>query len=85
VLQGTATALRNGGPIGLLLGYMTVGTICYSVMVGLDILIFFIYLILCRFQISLGEMIAYLPMPGYCAKFQHPDIFLTCSAAAILN
>jgi amino acid transporter len=43
---GTATALRNGGPIGLLLGYIAVGTICYSVM------------------ISLGEMIAYLPMPG---------------------
>jgi amino acid transporter len=43
---GTATSLMNGGPVGLLLGYMTVGTICYSVM------------------ISLGEMIAYLPMPG---------------------
>ncbi|KAF4572738.1 hypothetical protein EYR40_004180 [Pleurotus pulmonarius] len=43
---GTATSLRNGGPIGLLLGYMAVGSICYSVM------------------ISLGEMIAYLPIPG---------------------
>ncbi|KAJ8475346.1 hypothetical protein ONZ45_g2324 [Pleurotus djamor] len=43
---GTAGALRNGGPIGLLLGYMAVGSICYSVM------------------ISLGEMIAYLPIPG---------------------
>jgi amino acid transporter len=43
---GTATSLANGGPIGLLLGYMTVGTICYSVMV------------------SLGEMIAYLPISG---------------------
>ncbi|KAF9036416.1 amino acid permease [Hymenopellis radicata] len=43
---GTATSLRNGGPIGLLLGYMTVGTICWSVMV------------------SLGEMVAYLPIPG---------------------
>ncbi|KAF8078426.1 amino acid permease [Lyophyllum atratum] len=43
---GTATALRNGGPVGLLLGYMTMGTICYSVM------------------ISLGEMVAYLPIPG---------------------
>ncbi|TFK40978.1 amino acid permease [Crucibulum laeve] len=43
---GTATALRNGGPIGLLLGYMFMGTICYSVM------------------ICLGEMIAYLPIPG---------------------
>ncbi|KAK0208559.1 amino acid permease [Desarmillaria ectypa] len=43
---GTATSLRNGGPVGLLLGYITVGTICWSVMV------------------SLGEMIAYLPIPG---------------------
>ncbi|TFY62403.1 hypothetical protein EVG20_g6715 [Dentipellis fragilis] len=43
---GTANALVNGGPIGLLLGYTIVGTICYSVMV------------------SLGEMIAYLPIPG---------------------
>ena len=30
---GTANALRNGGPIGLILGYAIVGTICYSVMV----------------------------------------------------
>ncbi|KAG6897340.1 hypothetical protein C0992_002398 [Termitomyces sp. T32_za158] len=60
---GTATGLRNGGPLGmtdflweiltylpvttgLLLGYIVMGTICYSVMV------------------SLGEMIAYLPIPG---------------------
>lgn len=43
---GTATSLKNGGPVGLLLGYMTMGTICYSVM------------------ISLGEMVAYLPIPG---------------------
>ncbi|EJD00917.1 amino acid permease [Fomitiporia mediterranea MF3/22] len=43
---GTATSLANGGPLGLLLGYITVGTICYSVM------------------ISLGEMVAYLPIPG---------------------
>ncbi|KAG9106465.1 hypothetical protein FRC07_008817 [Ceratobasidium sp. 392] len=43
---GTATSLRHGGPIGLLLGYAAVGSICYSVMV------------------SLGEMIAYLPIPG---------------------
>ncbi|KAJ6627518.1 amino acid permease/ SLC12A domain-containing protein [Mycena sp. CBHHK59/15] len=42
---GTATALRHGGPIGLLLGYLAVGTITYSVM------------------ISLGEMVAYLPIP----------------------
>jgi len=43
---GTATALANGGPLGLLLGYSIMGTICYSVM------------------ISLGEMVAYLPIPG---------------------
>ncbi|KAI0078940.1 amino acid permease [Panus rudis PR-1116 ss-1] len=43
---GTANSLQDGGPIGLLLGYAVVGTICYSVMV------------------SLGEMVAYLPIPG---------------------
>ncbi|KAH8102603.1 amino acid permease [Cristinia sonorae] len=43
---GTANSLQAGGPIGLLLGYIVVGSICYSVMV------------------SLGEMIAYLPLPG---------------------
>ncbi|EIW64731.1 amino acid permease [Trametes versicolor FP-101664 SS1] len=43
---GTATSLQQGGPIGLLLGYGVVGTVCYSVM------------------ISLGEMVAYLPLPG---------------------
>ncbi|KAJ7774222.1 amino acid permease [Mycena maculata] len=42
----TATSLRNGGPVGILLGYIFVGSICYSVM------------------ISLGEMVAYLPIPG---------------------
>ncbi|KAH9944440.1 amino acid permease [Epithele typhae] len=43
---GSGSALAKGGPIGLLLGYLTVGTVCFSVM------------------ISLGEMIAYLPLPG---------------------
>ncbi|THG96600.1 hypothetical protein EW026_g5266 [Hermanssonia centrifuga] len=43
---GTANSLAVGGPVGLLLGYSIVGTVCYSVMV------------------SLGEMIAYLPLPG---------------------
>ncbi|KAF8516104.1 amino acid permease [Hysterangium stoloniferum] len=47
---GTAGPLRQGGPVGLMLGYMVqvtlVGSICYSVMV------------------SLGEMIAFLPIPG---------------------
>ncbi|KAF9651914.1 amino acid permease [Thelephora ganbajun] len=32
---GTATALRNGGPIGLLLGYTFVGSITYVVMISL--------------------------------------------------
>ncbi|KIJ51458.1 hypothetical protein M422DRAFT_224084 [Sphaerobolus stellatus SS14] len=43
---GTAGPLRNGGPVGLMLGYIIMGTICYAVM------------------ISLGEMIAYLPIAG---------------------
>ncbi|KAH7890310.1 amino acid permease [Phlebopus sp. FC_14] len=43
---GTASALMNGGPVGLLLGYIFIGTICYSVM------------------ITVGEMIAYLPVAG---------------------
>ncbi|TFK76918.1 amino acid permease [Pluteus cervinus] len=54
---GTAGALRNGGPLGkfstlsalgmgLLLGYMAVGSICWTVM------------------ISLGEMVAFLPISG---------------------
>ncbi|KAJ3553181.1 hypothetical protein NM688_g3751 [Phlebia brevispora] len=43
---GTATSLKNGGPVGLLLGFGVVGTITYSVMV------------------SLGEMVAYLPISG---------------------
>jgi amino acid transporter len=30
---GTGGALRSAGPVGLLLGYMIVGTVCYSVMV----------------------------------------------------
>ncbi|KAJ7781544.1 amino acid permease/ SLC12A domain-containing protein [Mycena metata] len=42
----TANSLRFGGPVGILLGYLAVGSITYSVM------------------ISLGEMIAYLPIPG---------------------
>ncbi|KAJ7937336.1 amino acid permease [Mycena leptocephala] len=41
-----ANSLRFGGPIGLLLGYLAVGSITFSVM------------------ISLGEMVAYLPIPG---------------------
>ncbi|KAF9056359.1 amino acid permease/ SLC12A domain-containing protein [Panaeolus papilionaceus] len=43
---GTASSLQNGGPVGLLLGYLAVGSVCYCVM------------------LSLGEMIAFLPIPG---------------------
>ncbi|BGP52147.1 hypothetical protein JCM10450v2_008118 [Rhodotorula kratochvilovae] len=43
---GTAGALRNGGPAGLLIGYSAIGAMCYAVMV------------------SLGEMIAHLPIAG---------------------
>jgi len=32
---GTAGALANGGPVGLLLGYLIIGTVCYSVMISL--------------------------------------------------
>ncbi|KAF9513654.1 hypothetical protein BS47DRAFT_1362222 [Hydnum rufescens UP504] len=32
---GTGNALKNGGPVGLLLGYITMGTICYAVMLCL--------------------------------------------------
>jgi amino acid transporter len=31
---GTATALMEGGPVGLLLGYTFMGTMCYCVMVS---------------------------------------------------
>ncbi|KAJ8597147.1 hypothetical protein M405DRAFT_925042 [Rhizopogon salebrosus TDB-379] len=31
---GTASALMNGGPVGLLLGYMFIGSICYCVMIS---------------------------------------------------
>ena len=34
---GTGSALANGGPLGLFLGYATMGSICYCVMVGLFI------------------------------------------------
>jgi yeast amino acid transporter len=57
---GTASALQNGGPIGLLLGYSTMGTISYCIMV------------------SLGEMIAYLPISGghiaFAERFVDPGL-----------
>ncbi|KAG1757380.1 amino acid permease [Suillus lakei] len=43
---GTANSLRNGGPVGLLLGYTVMGSIVYCVMV------------------TLGEMVAFLPIAG---------------------
>ncbi|KAL7423193.1 hypothetical protein Q5752_002493 [Cryptotrichosporon argae] len=43
---GTGSALANGGPLGLFLGYALMGSICYAVM------------------ISLGELVAFLPLPG---------------------
>ncbi|KAG1755091.1 amino acid permease [Suillus paluster] len=43
---GTANSLAWGGPVGLLLGYMVMGSIVYCVMV------------------TLGEMVAFLPIPG---------------------
>ncbi|KAH9839004.1 amino acid permease [Rhodofomes roseus] len=55
---GTATGLSEGGPVGLLLGYMTIGSLCYCTM------------------ISLGEMAAFLPVPGghitYAERFVDP-------------
>ncbi|KAN0082947.1 amino acid-polyamine-Organocation superfamily protein [Tylopilus felleus] len=43
---GTASSLSDGGPLGLLLGYLFMGSICFATM------------------ISLGEMSAFLPLPG---------------------
>jgi amino acid permease len=39
---GTAGSLKNGGPIGLLLGYFSIGTICFSVMISLGEMIAFL-------------------------------------------
>ncbi|KAJ3013012.1 hypothetical protein HKX48_005964 [Thoreauomyces humboldtii] len=39
---GTANALRNGGPLGLLLGYGVMGTICYAVMCCLGEMVSFL-------------------------------------------
>jgi amino acid permease len=59
----SANSLRNGGPVGLLLGYIIVGTICYSVMVGRPVTR--VASLLKHYpQLSLGEMVSYLPIPG---------------------
>ncbi|EKM83723.1 hypothetical protein AGABI1DRAFT_110353 [Agaricus bisporus var. burnettii JB137-S8] len=39
---GTANSLRDGGPVGLLLGYITMGSICYAVMVSLGEMVSFL-------------------------------------------
>lgn len=39
---GTGESLQNGGPIGLLLGYMVMGTVCYSVMICLGEMVAFL-------------------------------------------
>jgi amino acid transporter len=61
--------LRNGGPLGILLGYVLFGTICYSVTVGgghPPCLIYFFLNVRVdhNSQASVGEMISYLPIPG---------------------
>ena len=43
---GTASALMNGGPVGLLLGYMFIGSICYCVMVSQPYDFYHIYFII---------------------------------------
>lgn len=60
---GTASSYAWGGPLGLLLGYSIMGTVCFCVMV------------------SLGEMIAHLPLPGghitLAARFVDPAFSFT--------
>ena len=52
---GTANSLASGGPVGLLLGYILIGTICYSVMVGLSPVIYGAY---AQFLISVNSGIS---------------------------
>lgn len=33
---GTANSLKNGGPLGLLMGYLAIGSVCYCVMVSFE-------------------------------------------------
>ncbi|OCH87654.1 amino acid permease [Obba rivulosa] len=63
IFLGTATSLRNGGPVGLLLGYCTVGSICYCIM------------------LSVGEMAAFLPIPGGHITFAERFVDSAWSAA----
>ncbi|KAF8431912.1 amino acid permease [Boletus edulis BED1] len=61
---GTAPSLMNGGPLGLLLVYTFMGTLCVTTMVlpiPINLGHTSSHLPL---QLSLGEMTAYLPIPG---------------------
>ena len=61
--MGTSSALVHGGPLGLLLGYMAMGTVCYCVMVSTLASSTEAYLNSFT-QVSLGEMVVYLPIEG---------------------
>ncbi|KAF7331999.1 Amino acid permease [Mycena kentingensis (nom. inval.)] len=76
---GTANALRHGGPIGLLLGYLAMGSITYTVMYASPIVaiasnralagfhweqVFRYFLISKCFNLFIQEMVAFLPIPG---------------------
>ncbi|KAG8937011.1 hypothetical protein FRC03_004077 [Tulasnella sp. 419] len=42
IFLNTATALKNGGPLGLVLGFLTMGSVCWAVMVSLGEMISFL-------------------------------------------
>jgi amino acid transporter len=60
---GTASSLANGGPVGLLLGYLVMGSIVYCVMITLGEMV-------CPPSSTYGHIsylhsqIAFLPIPG---------------------
>ncbi|GJJ09258.1 hypothetical protein Clacol_003480 [Clathrus columnatus] len=59
---GTAGSLANGGPGGLLLGYLVLSTVCYSVMVCLGELVTYLY-----YRLAFSEpfeLISPRPIPG---------------------
>jgi len=58
LLYSSGKAFYFAGPVSFLLGWVTIATVYYAVLVKLDDL---------RGtdkQITLGEMVAYLPLPG---------------------
>ncbi|CAG7845895.1 Uncharacterized amino-acid permease C777.04 [Serendipita indica DSM 11827] len=67
LIIGSGTALRRGGPLGILIGYSFVGFVCYCVMISLG-------------EASRSDilMAAYLPhkrgFAGYTARFWHPAV-----------